>query len=331
MQRLVMSAFLALVLLSFGSRAPSQGGVTTAPSYFSDTWGTFAIAAPLGRTRLFFQHWHRGDQLGYRRIITNIGWRQHNNTLSLPALKHRMEIVLGNTTAGFALSKTFANNLGTSKLFVKMKDISFPAASGAPKDPNTPLLWVKGDAPFLYTGPNFIYQIDVQTTTNWSSNGYNVDGYTATATMHRQGGKSCGGTLSAGYSGTTYSLTLSGAKPSTIASIALGGRLFPSDIGGLLGAGCKWDVEPLAFFAVPTNASGGVSISAPWPITTDTLVIHAQALHQGTGSGLVSTNRAASALGSQGLNMYVYNYTRPGTVAQYGPYATNRGPIVLLK
>ena len=98
---MLRASFLAIPLLVLSSPAPLRAqGLTTTPTMFSDSWGTFAIAAPLGRTRLFFQHWHRGDQLGSRILVREIGWRQSNLTASLPAVTHKLEIVLANTTAG---------------------------------------------------------------------------------------------------------------------------------------------------------------------------------------------------------------------------------------
>ena len=330
------TTFLATSLFVLSSTVPLSGqGLTTTPSMFSDSWGTFAIAAPLGRSRLFFQHWHRGDQLGGRILVREIGWRQSDRSTSLPAVTHTMEVVLSNTTAGFQLSKTFAQNLGTSTTFLKMKSVSFPRKTAAPKDPNVPTLWIKGDAPFIYRGPNFIYQVDLQTSPSWGSSGYNVDGYSTSSTpIHRQGQASCGGSLTATYAAGNYTLTMRGAPASTQALMCISGNLTLVDLGAFFGTGCKWSVDPLLWVVVPVNASGTATLSLPWTVSTsDTLVLHAQGLHVKSSSprGLVPTNVAHSALGPAGLNMYVYNWTRGGPVAQYGPYGTNRGPIILLR
>jgi hypothetical protein len=47
--------------------------------------------------------------------------------------------------------------------------------------------------------------------------------------------------------------------------------------------------------------------------------------------GWGTTNTTHSVLGGAGLATYVYNYTVDGPVAQYGPYATDRGAVLLFR
>jgi hypothetical protein len=62
-------------------------------------------------------------------------------------------------------------------------------------------------------------------------------------------------------------------------------------------------------------------------------VIYGQVLHSTAANpvGLATTNLANSILGGAGLSNYLYNWTVDGPIAQYGPYTTNRGPVLLFQ
>ena len=50
-----------------------------------------------------------------------------------------------------------------------------------------------------------------------------------------------------------------------------------------------------------------------------------------TPAGLVSSNVAGAEVGHLGLTNYLYNWDTFTPTAQYGPYTTNRGAVILLR
>ena len=141
---------------------------------------------------------------------------------------------------------------------------------------------------------------------------------------------------------TSYNLQLSGADANKAGSFLigidhtkLGGSLplpYKLDAFGL--TGCYLGVDPLVNVGFTTDASGGYFLTLPIsvPITTP-ITLFAQALHAyaANASGFATTNVAHSLIGGAGLANYLYNFTADGPVAQYGPYTTDRGPVILLK
>jgi hypothetical protein len=84
---------------------------------------------------------------------------------------------------------------------------------------------------------------------------------------------------------------------------------------------------------MPTDGQGQARVSMPFAIPTDNIVVHTQFAHTSTTvpAGLATTAVAHSILGGAGLSNYVYNWTTFGLTAQYGPYPTNRGAVMLFR
>ena len=332
---------LAILVLLFSATlsAQKQTHTTTIPEFFTGVNGTGINWLPMGRTRTFIQTWYRGDSFKLMKPLWfEMGWRISPRVTSAPATAHKMEIILSNTSKGFSnLSKTFSQNLAAGSkttVFVKMKTINFPAITKVQTNPEVPAVWIKGDRPFLYSGPNLIVQVDVQTMSTYASiNRYQADAYSmgssATGSIHRTVDKSCGGTLSASFVSPTLSLNLVGGANTGFAVFVIGIHRLPVDVGFLFGQNCTWVVDPILLFPT-TLSSGAASLSGPIGPQANTLLLYAQAFHTIAG-GIGTSNATHSLIGGKGLSTYLYNWTRDGLIAQSGPFSSNRGAIILVR
>ena len=344
MEKLFRSVLASALLIA---TVGAQNAAQTLPRVFSQQYAPLANQLPLGRTKAFVQYWYRGDNLLSGQSVQSIGWRVDENTV-IGSTPITIEVVLDNSPATFAnLDRTFANNLSQAPVtFFSMKTVSLPAQA-KPSNPDAPAAWLPGDVPFAFVGPNLIVQCDVQTSIVAASTGYDVDAYamsTAVTELHGQGGPSCAGsTLTASFdrSTATYALTLRRAPANSPVMLMFGtrntvlsstGDQLPLDLGSIGMPGCRLGVDPDLF--LPAMADAGGSLVAPlvtgW---TSSMMLFAQVAHPTTGNpmGLATTNVATSVLGYQGLNTYLYNWTSFGPTAEFGPFDSNRGPVLLIR
>jgi hypothetical protein len=156
------------------------------------------------------------------------------------------------------------------------------------------------------------------------------------------GAPSCGGTLAAAGTGTAFNLTFAGAPANAPASllfgvenVRLGGApVLPLRLDVLGMPGCHLGLDPVLAVGFTTDGSGGRTWSFPinYVAANDSDVVHTQVLHVRTNpGGWATTNATHSVLGSAGLGNYAYNYTRDGPTAEFGPYPTHRGAILLFR
>lgn len=330
---------LPLLLASFSlvslGNLPAQHPKTL-PEVFTGSYAGGGNLFPLARTRGFIQYFHRGDQFPATRIVLQMGWRLTKTTTTIAALSHKLEIKIGNSKVKYnTLNKTFSKNFtSTPTTFFKLKTFNFPAIAKVPQDPDKPNAWIKGDAPFIWLGPNLVIQVDIQTAKTFGSTTVRatVDSMSSANPRTYNTDKSCGGTITASYIGGNFGGTVSGTLANSPVIYLVGNHLLPVDVGFLFGKGCSVTVNPILTFLGTANASGVSSFSVPFvPATTSTL--HIQALHRPkSGPGLASTNASHILFGgNNNISTYLYNWTRDGLIAQYGPYSTNRGPVVLFR
>lgn len=345
MRSTVLSSLAFLVLTALAPHVTAQPNlrVRTAPRAFTDTYAPGANLLPFARSRVFIQYWIHGGELKKNWPIIWLGWRVDNNVSNAP-VSYDMEIVLASTTKGFAtLSKTFKNNLGNSPTtFFKRKKINLPAQN-RPTNPNQPALWIQGDQPFVFKGPNLIIQVDGK---NGVNSRYYTDAYsmsTRSSTLHVSGTKGCDGSRLQGSFTTgsaTYTLRLTGGRPNRPAVLLLGldnrelpgGLPLPFDLGVIGAPGCKLGVAPLAAAPVVLNAAGSMTTSTVTGFA-QTFTLFSQVAISGAQNrlGWSLSNVNASVMGAAGLTNYLYNWTTFGATAQYGPYSTNRGPVLLTR
>ncbi|GEM_PF-6021845 len=325
-----------VVLLGLGAASPlaGQSRVYTIPEAFHGSFAAGGSYFPFARTRGLIQTWYSGSQIPRGlKTMKEIGWRQDAWTKT-GATTHRAEIKLENTKIGFTgLQATFAKNLVSPTTFFSMKTISLPAL-GAPVDPDKPAAWIKGDRPFTYTGPNLLVQVDVRTKTTYASvPGLGFNSFAmGRRPMHWISHRSCGGKLAGIDAGPYWQIDLSGVKPKSPAALLVGLRLLPVDLGSLFGRGCRAVVEPLLVIPTATDALGKARFLLPYAPAPAALVAHAQVLHRGaTSTGWATTNAVHSILSWNGVSTYLYNWSRDGSIAESGPFPTNRGTVLLVK
>ena len=296
-----------------------------------------------GRSRCLFQCWFDGSNLRAG-IVTSLGLKE-NRTAG--TLQHKLEIVMSSSTAGFTMSQTFAQNLGaTPTTFFTMKTISLPAVNTV--GPNQSGTWFAGDRPFIFSGPNLIIQWDIQTSTSFGTLGTRtMDGLYQTSTVPLNGtiGTSCGAaSLTSSYDTSSSSLvyTANNLQPSTPTILLLGfdsaffaGAIrLPFDLGPLGFTGCTLDVDPIFTFVMAPVTTTASRVSLPIPVPAgSTYPIHAQAMFTDASkpSGFGTSNATWSMIGNVGLVNYMYNWSRDGATAQYGPYAVNSTVTHFLK
>jgi hypothetical protein len=340
-----LTTHLFAVTLAGLSSLPAQSHTRTVPKVFTGWHAGSAHTATLARTRFFIQTWYRGDNLQSPSPISQIGWRVHSNTVA-PAQLHTLEIVLTSTTATFStLSKTFTSNLGNdATVFFTLKQVNLPAQN-LPSDPDAPALWLLGDRPFVYRGPHFLVQVDVQSSTVPSSTPYLTDGYEMTMpdqTKHSVTERSCAGGIGVDYASGRWNLDVAGARPNGAVlfligrenTTAAGGAVsLPLDLSPLGMTGCILGVDPIILVPLAAGPTGRASLSIPVVAGPETIIVHAQALISTnlTPVGFGTTDVAHSLLGGIGLSNYVFNFSRFTPTAEYGPFPYNLGEIILLR
>ncbi len=310
----------------------------TVPEVLTGVFAPGVNVLPLGRTRGLIQTWYAGSQVPKAaKVWREIGWRMDEKSFLKSAQTHKLEVVLGNTKADFkSLNTTFAANLGTSTVFFSLKTVSFPVFTGWTK-PDQPSLYLKGDRPFVYTGPNLIVQVKIRTGSGFSTILKNyADALTMGSgdTFLASTRTSCGGTLKAEFDTTQklWKLLVSGAKANSLFLVMIGQHLLPVDVGPVFGKGCSFAVDPVFILPLTTNASGAASFSAAVPSGTTGLALFAQGFHPAKSrTGFETTNLTHSLLSDAGLVNYLYNWSVDGPQAQYGPYPTNRGAVLLIR
>jgi len=332
------------LLLLLASLAPAGAQTSThpitVPKVFTGTYGTTTNAYPFARTYGYFQIWYRGDSLKAPKPVLNLGWRAAPG-ITVQAQQLKLQIVLSSSTQGFSnLSKTFAANHGKDRaVFFKLKTLNLPAQS-SPANPDVPAIWIKGDAPFLFKGPNLVVDVDIQQTTTATSTQYRSDAYTG-GNILRSAEKSCGqSSLAGSYSGTKLTYTLSGAPPKvpllfllSTRNQTIGGMIpLPLDLSPLGMKGCVLGVDPILALAGTTDSAGSALFSGNLDPAGDTAMLFAQAVHASPANpaGLATTNVVNALLGTAGLSTYLYCWTTVGPTATSGPYTTNRSPVLMV-
>ena len=334
----------AASVLAFASCLCAQAAhPLTVPELFTGTYASGGNLLPFARTKGFIQTWYDGSNLPIPTVVTALGWRTDTTASSAP-LVHTLEIVLDNTPKDFfSLDKTFANNLSAAPTkFYALKTLNLPATSAV--DPDQPSTWIPGDTPFVYLGPHFLVQVDVQTSASPGSNTYYADAYSMgslTTTLHNQTETSCASSsLLSSDTGSSFMLQFSGAVPSTPVTFLLGtdrqrlgGVPLPLDLTPFGLTGCVLAVAPQATVTVTADTIGSASLTVPWIAGPPALQLFAQAVHftSRTTVGLGTTNLTGSLLGGAGTTNYLYNWTTFTPTSQYGPYPTNRGAVILLR
>lgn len=97
---------------------------------------------------------------------------------------------------------------------------------------------------------------------------------------------------------------------------------------------CFLELEPLAALTVQANASSQATLSAPLNPPANSFFAFIQAAHPEQAANLanyVSTNMESTLFGAAGISTYVYNWTTFTPTAEYGPYNTNRGQVMLIR
>lgn len=343
---MMKTMLFAVAVTAAAAISQSVPYTTATPRVFTGDFAGSGNLFPFARSGGLIQYWWRGDCFSPGQVVASIGGRPMKNLNSSAQTLATVEIKFANSPLGFAgLSKTFAANLpaATTTIFTA-KPVSLPAVTAA-SDPNRPMLWLACDVPFVVIGPNVIGQFDMGPATGAFTLTHNTDAFSmgsAGSAMHTNTGTSCGGSLNGSPTTTTaYNLQLAGADASKPAILLIGashtefGALkLPLKLDAFGFAGCWLGVAPLVTAAVTTDATGGYFMSTP--IATppaDSIVLYAQALHSyaANASGWATTNVVRSILGGAGYANYLYNFTIDGPTAQYGPYTTNRGPVLLFK
>lgn len=315
----------------------------TAPRVFTGTLTPASLGANIffGRSRCLFQCWFEGRNFTPGPILQVALQEQ---SIATP-LQHRLEIVMANTTAGFAMSKQFAQNLGPNPTtFFAMKNVSLPAVTvtGA----NQSSTWFVGDRPVIYSGPNFIVQWDIQTSATFGTQGTRTMAglyQTSTAPLTGLVGTPCGAaSLTSRYLTGNLLVEANNLRAMTPSILLVGfdsayfaGAIrLPFDLSGLGYSGCTLDVDPVFTFVMSPTTANASSITLPIPIPTGTTYnVHCQALvvDPSKPAGWATTNASWALIGNTGLANYMYNWTQDGPTAQYGPYAVNSSVVHYFK
>lgn len=303
---------------------------TTIPTVATGTFLGGNSSFPLGRTGGRVQYWFRDYSIASPSIVTAIGPRA-SRTFSGAARTQSLEITAANTALSYAgVTNDFAANLGANPTIVyARKNLSIPAVTPT-QDPDQPGVWIALDAPLLLIGPNLVLDYDLGSAVGAASGSFNGDLVTLSGVgRHWSSDPSCGGTLVATSTATTYDLSLSGAMPSGPVWIELavntsswGGLPLPFDLGQLGMTGCVLGVEPLATASTTADAGGNASLSLGMATPTTAFPFYAQAIHASAANpvGLATSNVTRSILGGSGFCRYIYNFTIDGPLAQNGPY-----------
>ncbi len=326
-----MRRIAAAVLLA---AAPLAAQTATVPEVFAGVLAGSGSYFPFARTRGRIQTWYAGLWVPRGiKTIREVGWRQDRWTKT-GATTHRVEIVLDNNKLSFAqLGAVFAKNLSAPVTFFSLKTVSLPALN-PPLDPGRPAAWIKGDRPFVYTGPNLLVQVTIRTKTTYATvPGLGFDAYfMGRQPFHFSSHQSCGGALKGSDAGPYWVLDLTGAPPKSAVLFLVGVRPLPLDLGGLFGVGCHAVVEPVLAVGLQADATGAARLQIPYAPAPLGLAALAQVLHPArTSSGFATTNAAHAILSGQGVSTHLYNWSRDGSIADTGPFATNRGTVLLVR
>lgn len=339
----ITAALLALVTSAASQSAPY---VTTVPRPFAGNYANGGSILPFARSGGFMQIWWRGDNFSPGQVLTAVGGRADKGLTTPTQNLAKVEITFANVSYGFSgLSSWFLSNLSLSntKVFTA-KPVSLPTMRTA-SNPDAPILWLYCDAPFVVLGPHVLGQFDLGPATNAVTLTHYVDAYStnsASVTSNNSVGVSCGGTLANNStSNILYDLRLTGADPFKAATLLLGSSHtvmgttpLPLKLDAVGLTGCWLGVAPLLTVSGMADASGNFKMSVPiYTPITDSVLLFAQALHQRSAnpSGWATTNVARSIIGGAGLANYVYNWSKDSAVAEYGPYTTNKSPVLMFK
>lgn len=287
--RFRVSARLALLVPGLLAASSSWAQVTphtrTVPKILTGAYGNLDVAAP-GVSFWRAQGWYDGKNLPNGFTIREIGFRQSPRNAS-PGFSGDMTIIMENSSLAFSqVSSAFANNLTVAAQVVFSGSVSAPAMPVS-SDPNTAVLWVTLDTPFVVSGPNLIVDIDVENQIGFLvADGLNQ---VSQSNMFLRAGSSCGGDLSASDAavagGFTYDYAMTGAAPSAPAAllfstenVAAMGLRFPVDLGQIGLAGCELGLLPQAVVPLATDPTGSATLSAtvgvPPYFTLSTQAVH---------------------------------------------------------
>jgi hypothetical protein len=307
----------------------------TVPPAFGSAYAPGSHLLPLGRTRGFIQTWYHGSSLPFG-SYGEMAFRA-DETASAPATTHQIEIVLGNTTkTASTLSRAFSENLGQATVFRRLGSIDFPAMQN-PQDPDLPGLWIKGDRPFVFSGPHLVVQVDVRTSTAFDTvRSYLTDAYVMTTEsgLHVSAGPSCGGgQLIASYDGSTYRLTMKTSAPNLPVLFLIGPAIDRISLANFEMPTCWLSVLPQFVIPSAADGNGDAPLAVPFAAPPETLQVFAQGLHitNRNPRGLATTERSASLLGSTGCSTYLYNWSHDGLEAEVAATPKNRGSIILFR
>jgi hypothetical protein len=341
-----MRSFLTTLVL-----APAVLGQVsaTSPKIFKDSYAPSANLLPCARTKGFIQTWYHGQNLPLGMVATQIGWRYDAAANYAGGFTHTMEIVLDNSpTTNATLGRIFTANLSAAPVtFLPLTQVNWPAPPSGGLDP---AMWIPGTVPFAFTGPHLIVQVDIQTeAAPRSLASLYTDSFLMSAAAPYVGAAGGPGCASSNLSVTQFlnganvdvSFNLVGGPPNNQAIFLLGAdnqafggvNVLPLDLTFLGMTNCRLSVDPVASLALPTDGSGNATLMGSLAnIIGATQTLFAQCLHVGaTPAGLVTSNVAGTAIGSAGLTNYVYNWDSFTPTAQFGPYTTSRGAVILLR
>lgn len=297
---------------------------------------------PLGQTRGLMQSIYAGHNVRTR-TIREIAWRATQSAVA-PAMTHRLEVVLANTRLRASqLSRDFARNLqgAQASTFFAASSVNMPALSGS-SDPNRAMVWLKGQRPFVFAGPNLLVQTRTESSSALQSLRGRavqaVDGGDTGAILHRYGW-SCAGSLDIRYGRGGAQLSASGVAPGLPVLFMLGfdntsfAGVVPLPMAlDAFGMGdCQLLVDPVLQVSIVANRSGVAELRVPIHTSLRELELHGQALHVLPQKRSFATTGAVQlVLGASLCNEISSNAPR-ARLADRGPAASNRGVVMLYR
>ena len=336
---------LCTSLVAGGLLAQSVPYTDAAPKVFTGTFAGSTNLFPFARSGGLIQYWWRKDNFRPGQVVTAVGARPSATLVGTPTTLNSVEIKMSNTTNPF--TTTYASNFGPNVTTVfTAKPVSMPAQT-PPNSFDKPMLWLTADNIFVALGQNVVCQFDLGTAVGAISLTHVADSFLMSAlgsVLNKVSGTSCGSGILVANStiSSTYSVQLSGAPANSPAALLLG--LDHTRLGGAVAlpykldslglTGCFLGVDALATLNVLTDGTGGYFLSLPLGTApADAVILYAQAAHPDVSkpAGWATTNVTHTLLGGVGNANYAYNFTADGPTAQYGPYATSRGPVILFK
>ena len=260
------------------------------------------------------QLWYRGDlPKGFR--INAIATRQSSLGGSQP-FSYDTEIIFDNTTLGFGgLSKTLSKNLSANKTTVFKGKYNVTARRNAISDPNLTTPFFKFTRPFVFKGPNLIFQLSQ---INRKGGVTNIDCRVQnTDSVHTSSLPSCTSrrSLTAQWNAPNgYQLNLFFAPPSStvlfligVENVQVGNQRLPIDLSVLGMKDLGLGVLPIFLVSASADVRGTARVTFPLPLPTDSLVLIAQAVHatNRNAAGLATTNTVTSIIGKSGLANFI--------------------------